>query len=315
MHNSSELKACAFEQRFEIAGVCDAVPPPHFSAYVEWVSKGLHAGMTWLQTSQTLRADPNSLLEGVRSILAVGLNYRQPSAGRKTTGRVAMYAWGRDYHKVMRKKLRRIARWAEDRYPGLKCRICVDSAPILDRDYAFLAGLGWFGKNTCLIDTKRGSLFFIGLLLLNQRFEPDLPAIGGCGKCTLCIDACPTGALVIEPGLPVARLDSSRCISYLTIEHRGGFSSEQEQMLNGWLFGCDICQEVCPFNQPSRNQTLRSSVTNEPDFDDRNADIDLHWLAGATDAQIRERFAGTALLRAKPEGLRRNARALLKRRS
>lgn len=120
---------------------------------------------------------------------------------------------------------------------------------------------------------------------------------------------------MIEPGLSVARLNSSRCISYLTIEHRGEFSTEQEQMLNGWLFGCDICQEVCPFNQPSRNQTLRSSVTSEPDFDDRNAKIDLQWLARATDAQIRERFAGTALLRAKPEGLRRNARALLKRRS
>ncbi|MBA3725777.1 MAG: 4Fe-4S dicluster domain-containing protein, partial [Armatimonadetes bacterium] len=193
----------------------------------------------------------------------------------------------------------------------------VDSAPILERDYANLAGLGWFGKNTCLIDSKRGSWFFIGLLLLDKEFEPDASAVGSCGTCRLCIDACPTGALVLGHGRPVAVLDSSRCISYLTIEHKGLFSQEESDMLHGWLFGCDVCQEVCPFNQPRGNQPMRARPTAEPDFEARpmNETPDLAGLADISAEKFAEAYAGTAFMRAGAARMRRNAQAFVQARN
>ncbi len=299
---------------FDIVGICPAVEPPHYASYLEWIRSGWYGEMYYMARSCHLRKAPQSLLKGAQSILCVGLNYYQPlPPAEEGSGRVSRYALGRDYHKVMRKKLKRVAQWAEEEYPGLRTRICVDSAPILERDFAWLAGLGWFGKNTCLINTYRGSYFFIGLLLLSEEFESDLPAVGDCGHCRRCIDACPTGALVYEEGDKMARLDATKCISYLTIEYRGEFTSEQKKMLQDWVFGCDICQEVCPFNRPRAHQPLRSQPTCEEDFAPRKGLVNppLQWLANISDREFMQMFAGSAVMRAGPAQMRRNARAIL----
>lgn len=312
MHKSDSLKRVALSEGFDTVGVCPSVEPPHIQAYFDWLNGGNHAGMSYMESSREQRSSPQALLPGAKSILAVSLNYNNGEGAANGNGKVARYAHGRDYHKVLKKKLHRIAEWAESEFPQIKTRACVDSAPILEREYASLAGLGWFGKNTCLIDSVRGSWFFIGLLLLDQEFEPDKPSVGSCGRCTACIDACPTGALVWNGG-QVAVMDSSRCISYLTIEHSEEFTNEQANMLNGWVFGCDICQEVCPFNQPRESQPSRAEKTRETDFASRLESqlLDPNWLAEADDENLMTKFAGSALMRAVPNRLRRNARALL----
>lgn len=310
--SSAQLKSFALEQGFEFAGICDAVRPPHYEAYSEWIDSGLHAGMDYLRRHRAMKAHPSQLLDGAKSILAVGLNYAQDELEAGDFGKVSIYAWGRDYHKVIRAKLRKVSDFAKRNMPGLKTRICVDSAPIMDRDFAWLAGLGWYGKNSCLINTRHGSFFFIGLLLLDAHFDPDEPVEGSCGSCSACIDACPTGALELTSSTGVAKLNSARCISYLTIEHKDALTRNQEQMLSGWLFGCDICQTVCPFNRPRSHQPERARPTKEPDFAPRHKRVDLVWLARANCEDIRACFSGSALMRAGAGRLKRNASALLK---
>ncbi len=310
MQNSIELKKAALQQGFDFAGVCPATPAEHWDYYRDWIGAGNHAQMEYLVRHLELKQTPKSLLPEVKSILAVALNYYDGDQKRTGNGKVARYARGRDYHKVIRAKLRRVGKWAETTYPELKWRVCVDSSPIFEREYAHLAGLGWFGKNTCLINSHRGSWFLLGLLLLSQEFEPDVPAAGGCGNCTLCIDACPTGALEWKGG-QVSVLNSSKCISYLTIEHSGDLPSETD--LGGWAFGCDVCQEVCPFNQPRKSQPLRATVGNDWEFRSRRVptNLDLDRILDLEDSNLREEYAGTALMRAVPDKLKRNANKLL----
>nr|MDQ2986029.1 tRNA epoxyqueuosine(34) reductase QueG [Armatimonadota bacterium] len=305
--SSQALKDVAVAEGFDAAGVCDAGPPQHLDAYLDWVNRGLHAGMGYMKTSVPLRSQPSSLLRGTKSVLAVSLNYNRNVD--RSVPRIARYALGRDYHKVLRGKLRKIMAWAEKEYPGLRARPCVDSAPVLERDFAYQAGIGWFGKNTMLIDTRRGSWFFIGLLLLSERFEPDVPANGGCGTCHACIDACPTGALVMEPGRPVAVMHSERCISYRTIEHRGDLAGNT----HGWLFGCDICQEVCPFNMPRTSSPMRGMESNEQDFLPRTANLkpNLHEILEMDRDAFSRTYSGTPFMRAGLERTKRNARAIL----
>jgi epoxyqueuosine reductase len=276
-------------------------------AYIDWLDRGLHAGMAYMKSSRSLRTDPGTLLHDAKSILAVSLNYNQEVD--KSVPRVARYALGRDYHKVLRGKLKRVARRAEALHPGLRARPSVDSAPILERDFAYQAGIGWFGKNTMLIDSKRGSWFFIGLLLLSDHFQADDPAQGGCGKCRACIEACPTGALVLEKDRPVAVMHSERCISYRTIEHRGDLPGET----HGWLLGCDICQEVCPFNQPRSSAPLRASLSSERDFRPRDANQspNLAKIALLDREAFVQMYGGTAFMRAGVDRLKRNALAVL----
>jgi epoxyqueuosine reductase len=260
-----------------------------------------------MATSREQRTDPESLLPGVKSVLAVSLNYYREVERELGHPKVARYALGRDYHKVLRGKLKRIAAWTEETY-GVRARPCVDSAPILERDFAHQAGIGWFGKNTMLIDSRRGSWFFIGLLLLDAHFQPDAPAKGGCGTCRACIDACPTGALVLRPGRPVAVLESERCISYRTIEHRGDLPGDT----HGWLFGCDVCQEVCPFNIPRPSAPMRASEATERDFVPRalNLNPEPSALVQMSEESFKEAYAGTAFMRAGVERMKRNAAAL-----
>lgn len=260
-----------------------------------------------MEDSRALRANPASLLPGVQSVVAVTLNYLRQDAPRDGGPKIARYARGRDYHRVLRGKLKRLARWVEAAHPGARCRACVDSAPIFERDFANLAGLGWFGKNTMLIDSRRGSWFFIGLLLTDVPYAVDVPALGGCGNCTACIEACPTGAIVFLDDR--WQIDARRCISYQTIERRGPL----ETPTHGWTFGCDICQEVCPFNTPRSGQPLRAAETEEPDFEPRTWPS-LTEMANL-DRETWDRLTeGSAVRRAGWEGLRRNARANLEER-
>jgi epoxyqueuosine reductase len=312
---SEELKAIAIAQGFDWAGICDAEPPRSWPRYEQWLSEGMHGEMSFMESSMEARKSPDSLLHGVQSILACALNYRTEASRRKDAPKVASYAYGRDYHKVIRKKLKRIALIVESHYPGLQTRPCVDSAPILDREYANRAGLGWFGKNSCLINSRRGSFFFIGLLLLSQRFEPDRPSIGGCGTCRACIDACPTGALQLRPNAKVAMLDSRKCISYLTIEKKSEFAQHEAQMLHGWLFGCDVCQDVCPFNRPSPRQPQRGHPTQEPDFAPRDQNVSplTEFLVSCSKEEFDGLYRGSAVMRAGWVRMKRNALALTMR--
>jgi len=305
LQDPSALKKLALELGFTSVGVCAAVPPPHFDDYRDWVGDGFHAGMEYLERQLPLRESPRVLLPGVKSIVAVSLNYNQPLNHRPGEPKIARYAMGRDYHRVVREKLKKLENWLSLEFPGSSSRACVDSAPILEREYAHLAGLGWFGKNTCLIDSKRGSWFFIGLLLTSVSIATDEPSAGGCGTCRKCIDACPTGAIVQQRGR--WQVDSRRCVSYLTIEHRGDIPAELEPGIGDWTFGCDVCQEVCPFNEARDSQPLRAQVTQEPGFLNVRTWPTLRQLVQVSHVEWDKTTPGSPVRRAGYEGLKRNA--------
>lgn len=304
--DAASLKAKALELGFTTVGVCLPIPPPHFEAYREWISNGLNGTMAYLANHLDLRSSPLELLPSARSVIAVTLNYNQPLNHKSGAPKIARYALGRDYHRVLRTKLRRLETWIKESHSGADSRVCVDSAPILEREYAHMAGLGWFGKNTCLIDSKRGSWFFIGLLLSSVPYQPDEPSAGGCGTCRKCIDACPTGAIVKRN--ETWQVDARRCISYLTIEHKGEISQELAEKVGDWTFGCDICQEVCPFNEPRASQPLRALLTEEPGFLNRRDWPSLSQLTQIPVEDWEKITPGSPVRRAGHEGLKRNAK-------
>lgn len=261
--------------------------------------------MGYLERRREAYGDQNLVLEGVRSVVVVALDYRtdEPAPRQPGYGRVSRYAWGReDYHSVIRKKLKQVAAALHDEVPDCKTRGVVDTAPVLERDAARRAGLGWFGKNTMLISKYRGSYFFLGALLTDVDLEPDEPHESShCGTCTACLDACPTDAFV-EPYV----LDARRCISYLTIELRDGDVEQPlRSQLDGWVFGCDVCQEVCPWNS-------KAPVSDEHAFLPTNSELpgllSLKEIASMDEAAFRQRFAGTPLERTGLAALQRSAR-------
>ena len=285
---------------FELVGIAPAQPPPHAESFLHWLAQGYAGAMEYLERTAHLRVNPAELLPDARSAVVVGLNYA-PAELPETDYRIARYALGDDYHQVIRAKLETLLSAIQAVAPGAQGRICVDSAPVLERDLAWLAGLGWYGKNTCLINTHRGSYFFLGVLLLTLELEYDTPAEGGCGTCRLCLDACPTGALT-EP----YTLDARKCISYLTIELRDSIPESYRAPMGEWLFGCDICQEVCPFNRPRAHQPLRAQPTQEPRLKPRPLPR-LHDILTMDESQFADRFRSSAIKRAKWRGLIRNA--------
>lgn len=290
----SELAAKALEVGFDLFGVAPALPFAYLDFYKGWLDRGFHGEMDYLSRQLALRSDPRSLLPSARSVVAVGLNYYQPSESREGFPRIARYALGRDYHKVLRSKLNSLGRWMASAY-GAEYRVCVDSAPIFDRYYAQQAGIGWFGKNTCLISRKVGSWFVIGLLLTSLELEPDTPNEDHCGTCKRCIDTCPTGAIVFGDGR--WQVDSRRCISYLTIESP---LSSPEIDRAGWTFGCDVCQEVCPFNRFQK-------LTTEKDFLAKRDWPSLQQLRQIRYEEWDALTQGSPVRRAGYEGLRSNA--------
>ncbi len=264
MSLSETVKRSAQELGFDLVGICDAGPALSWEAYRAWLERGSHGTMAYLARHLEPKRGAESLLPGAKSVIAVGLNYHQPNPHRASHPHIASYALGRDYHKVLRGKLRKLQGELAQLRSNATFRICVDSAPVLEREYAHRAGLGWFGKSTMLINSRRGSWFVIGLLLTDLEIEEDEPATGGCGTCTACIDACPTGCIVFADER--WQVDARNCVSYLTIEHKGPISEGLRQKLGSWTFGCDVCQEVCPFNQPRANQPDRANSTTVPDF-------------------------------------------------
>jgi epoxyqueuosine reductase len=301
----NELKSClrglAMAQGFSGFGVSTADPPESLGALDDWLAAGREGTMSYMRTNRSVREGPELLLPGARSVISVALNYYQEGS---TDPKIARYALGRDYHKVIRQRLRPLAKHLIEL--GFEARICVDSAPLMEREYAHRAGLGWFGKNTMLIDSKRGSWFLLGEVITTASLEPDQPSAGGCGTCRACIDACPSGAIVFEDGR--WQVDARKCVSYLTIEHRGPLDSDP----HGWVFGCDICQEVCPFNQPRESQPLRSEITTIPDFLERRAWPKTLSLATISEAQWEQLSQGSAVRRTGIEGIRRNAKLALR---
>ncbi len=304
--DSKNLLEMARRAGFELAGVCDVVSPPNHAHYENWIQKGFHGEMQYLAGHLIQKRNPQTLLPSAKSILAVGLNYYQPNASMSGTVRIARYALGRDYHKVVRGKLKHLGLQLSKTYTNLQYRICVDSAPILERDFAQLAGLGWYGKNTMLINSERGSWFVIGTLLLSQHFEPSKPAIGGCGTCKKCIEACPTGAIVPING--TWQIDARECISYKTIELKGEIPIDKSHPIEDWTFGCDVCQEVCPFNKTRASQPHRATITQEPDFIRKIASKTLAELQEMSKEDWDDWTRGSPLRRAGYDGIRRNAR-------
>jgi len=252
----TELLAEARRMGCNLAGIAAAGPAETRRYYLDWLAAG-HAGeMDYLVRDPERRADPQVVWPETASVLVVGLNYRSPAPSSEAIadsrrGRIATYALGSDYHDVLKGKLRAIRTWVERRTRGeVQGRCYVDTGPVLERDLAARAGLGWFGKNTCILNREQGSYFFLGALLLNVELPPDGATTAHCGTCTRCLDICPTGAF-LGPHV----MDARRCISYLTIELRGPIPPELRPLIGNWIFGCDLCQEVCPWNRKSAHAT------------------------------------------------------------
>ncbi len=286
-----------------MAGVTPASPLEDFARFQDWRANGNAGEMTYLTDYRgDLRADPRNLLATAKTVVCVGKLYNtdQPTTIRDPErGWISRYASAPDYHVIVRAGLEQLARRIADINDGpFEWRACVDTAPLLERSYAHAAGLGWIGKNTCLINQQQGSWFFLGELLLSISLAPDEPAPARCGSCTRCIDACPTVAIV-----PTAAggwtVDARRCISYLTIEKRGELSSDDADQLTNHVFGCDICQDVCPWNR-------RAPVSTDAAFATTPVGPQLGELAGLSAEEFRTLFRHTPVWRAKYQGFLRN---------
>ncbi len=295
---TESVKALARELGFDLVAVGPAGPPEHGPAFRRWLEAG-HAGtMGYLERRMDDRLDPARVLPGARSVVCVALNYYQGEPPDPSWRPVARYAWGRDYHDVIGPRLERLAELLAQA-GGARSRGYVDTGPVLERDLAARAGLGWIGKNTMLLHPRLGSWFFIGVLLTTAELTHDQPLADRCGSCRACLDACPTGAFVA----PYV-LDARRCVSYLTIEHRGDIDPGLHAGMAGWQFGCDICQDVCPWNR-------KALISEDAVFGPSAPYPGAAAVSGMDDETLRHRFAGSPLLRAKPSGLRRNARIYL----
>jgi epoxyqueuosine reductase len=301
---TDRLKAEALRLGFDLVGIAPAVAPPGFGHYQAWLRHGYEAGMAYLRRQAPARAHPEHLLEGVQSVVVAGLVYgqREDLQTTATTGLVARYARGEDYHPLLWRRLEALRDWLQRECPGARGRAVADTAPLLERDFARRAGLGWIGKNTMLIHRRLGSFAVLGALLTDAALRPDPPQESShCGTCTRCLDACPTNAFVGP-----YQLDAGRCISYWTIEHKGPIPEEWAGQLHGWVFGCDICQDVCPWNRKAP-QGREPALAPRPGW---SAPDLIAWLA-ADPAAFTKAIRGTALARAKRSGLLRNAALLL----
>ncbi|MEZ4670641.1 MAG: tRNA epoxyqueuosine(34) reductase QueG [Anaerolineae bacterium] len=302
------LKARALELGFNLVGVTPAAPSPQLAAYERWVERGMHGSMGYMARPDRLarRRDLNVILPGVRSLVVVGMDYGTNAISDEiltdpARGRIAAYAWGLDYHDILTSRLEQLAEWLNvESGQSMSHRVYVDTGALLERSHAHQAGLGFTGKNTMLIHPRRGSTFFLGEILTDLEFDiydtPQRPTM--CGSCTRCLTACPTNAFP-QPHV----LDARRCISYLTIEHKSSIEPALRPLMGNWVYGCDICQDVCPFQR-------FALPTSEPAF--YPADVDraaplLVDLLALDDAAFHQRYYGSPIYRIKRERLVRNA--------
>jgi len=296
----SVVKARARELGFDRVAIGPAEPPEHGEALEAWLDAGYAGTMRYLDRGRAERLDPARLLPGSRSVVAVAMSYNPGPAPDDDWSPVSRYARGRDYHDVIRPRLVELGEFIGSAAGGrVASRAAVDTSALLERDLAARAGLGWVGKNTNLLTPSLGSYFFIGIVLTTAELPFDAREPDRCGTCTACLDACPTRAFVA----PYV-LDARRCISYLTIEHRGDIAGELAEQLGGWLFGCDVCQEVCPWNR-------KAEPGHEPALGPSGSLGELESLLALDPEAFRVRFRGSAITRTKRAGLLRNAAIVL----
>lgn len=307
---------------FALAGVCRAEPSSYESHFRKWLADGKHAEMAYLERNLDLRLDPRELLPGARSLIILADQYATrndptprdgsapqrklpPNAGDTFRGRIARYAQGDDYHTVIKKRLHTLCDALRAEHPDHHFRACVDTAPILEREHAARAGLGWIGKHTLLIHPRLGSYFFLAAIITTLDLEPpsaQSPITDHCGSCTRCIDACPTSAITPHS------VDASRCISYLTIEHRSPINPALKPAIGDWLFGCDVCQEVCPHNSPRSAPEHDVDVgSRHPAYTPRTTSLPVLDVGQWTDDDRAAATRRSALKRANLEMFHRNA--------
>lgn len=297
------VKRIAQELGFDFCGIAKADQLPEDARRLEqWLAKGYNAGMQYMQNHFELRIDPRKLFPGAKSVITLLFNYFPSEHQSKEAPHIAKYAWGTDYHFVIKDKLNQFLFLLQEQIGDIQGRGFVDSAPVLERSWAVQSGLGWIGKNANLITKQKGSFLFIATLISDLELSPDAPfATHHCGSCTRCIDACPTGAIVAP-----AEIDANKCISYLTIELKDALIPQEFQgRLEGWAFGCDICQDVCPWNRFSQPHR-------EPAFTPLSQILNLsikQWQEISED-NFRTYFKHSPLARAKYKGLQRNLSAL-----
>ena len=302
--NAADVKREAAARGFDLCGVAPAGDFPELRYLGEWLERGYAAEMHYLHRSAARRADVRQVLPSARSVISLAAIYnadRPYSVKNSERGRAALarYAWGDDYHVVIQRRLDALLDWLRSAAgPSFEGRAYVDTGPVQERVYARYAGIGWIGKNTCVISPKVGSWIFLSEIICNLDLEPDIPALDQCGTCTRCLDACPTGALP-APGV----LDSARCISYLTIENKSSIPLEYRDAIGEHAYGCDICQEVCPWNQ-----SHKTAVSGDPAWQPRpgldSPALTELWLK--TDDELRGLLKGSAMKRAGVRRLRRN---------
>ena len=296
------VKQAALAQGFDKVGIASVDDPPDLAGLSRWLSAGFQADMAWMNNPK--RWEPTSILPGARSMVCVALNYYTPHAHSEDpeVGKISRYAWGRDYHRVLGKRLKALSAWMESEY-DCRTRFYVDTGPIAEKPWAMQAGLGWIGKNSLLLTRDFGSWLFLGEILTTLELPADRPHTSHCGTCTRCLDACPTAAIV-EPGV----VDSNRCIAYHTLEsHADELPESIAQQQQGWVAGCDICQDVCPWNQRFAQPTPIEDFQPYP----ANLAPTLQDLSHCTPEQFDRQFPASALRRLKAKRLRRNARQAL----
>lgn len=304
---AQEIKSKAVEIGFDKVGIVRAEPLTHESDHLNtWLENNFQGQMSWMSREADKRSDPTMLFSEAKSIIVVALNYFTDHKHKtdERHGKISRYAWGDDYHDVLREKLTKLLDWIKSENAEVVGKICVDTSPFMDKAWAVRAGLGWLGKHTNLITTELGSWVFIGSLLVNIELNYDAQIVEDhCGTCTACLDACPTNAIV-EPYV----VDSRKCISYATIELRDDkLPVDIATNLDGWLYGCDICQDVCPWNRFEK-------PTDEQRFEPRNGEttLDAEKVISMSHAEYIERFRASAIKRAKLSGLQRNAKYVVK---
>lgn len=294
---SKLVKRLAREQGFDACGISAAGFLEEEATGLEnWLNAGFHGTMSWMERHFDERLDPRKLVPGAKSVISVVLNYFPNEGQRADAPKISKYAYGRDYHKVIRGKLKRMLLCIQDEIGEVSGRGFVDSAPVMDRAWSRKSGLGWVGKHSLLLSKGSGSYFFIGALIVDIELEPDGPTTDHCGSCTACIDACPTSAIVAP-----TVVDSNKCISYLTIEYKGALPSEYQEKMEDWVYGCDICQDVCPWNR-------FSTPHSEDDFNIRDSIQNNDWEAWEeiTHELWEEITKGSAMRRVGFDGFKRN---------
>ncbi|MFN0158958.1 MAG: tRNA epoxyqueuosine(34) reductase QueG [Bacteroidota bacterium] len=304
---SERIKKKAIELGFSKVGIARAETLDAESGRLEeWLSHGYQGSMEWMTRSKEKRSNPANIVPGAKSVICVAMNYYTPvqHSQERSVGKISRYAWGDDYHDVLTGRLKQLWAWMQAEFPGVEGRYYVDTGPVMEKVWAERAGIGWIAKHTNVITPEFGSWVFLGEIITTLELEPDAPATDHCGTCVLCIEACPTGAIT-EPYV----VDSNRCLSYLTIEHRGEIEGEIKNKFENWIYGCDICQDVCPWNHKF------SAETEEGAFRPREWNVApvLNEWKEMQQPEFAAKFKRSAMKRTKLEGLKRNVEIVLER--